>query len=309
MTELVERLLEGDPVACARIISLVENERPGHIEILQELHPHTGNAKIIGFTGPPGAGKSTLVDKVVKALRKKDEKVGVIAIDPTSPFTRGAILGDRVRMSDLNTDENVFIRSMGSRGSLGGISKATQAAIKVLDAYGCDSILVETVGVGQSEIDIVKTVDTVVMIMVPGLGDDIQAIKAGIMEIGDVFAVNKADNDNAKRTKTEIEMMLSFKDDWEFRPPVSYTIASENEGIDKLVENIEKHQAYLRESGELNKRRLNRSIVQVRQYVENVVAENIDVELDHRLKEIEDSILGKTDPYTIGQEIVQDIIK
>src|SRR5699024_4833955 len=152
-------------------------------------------------------------------------------------FTRGAILGDRVRMSDLNLDENVFIRSMGSRGSLGGISKATQAAIKILDAFGCDSILVETVGVGQSEIDIVKTVDTVVMVMVHGLGDDIQAIKAGIMEIGDVFIVNKADNDNAKRTKTEIEMMLSFKDDWDFRPPVSFTIASENEGIDKLVEN------------------------------------------------------------------------
>lgn len=309
MTELVNKLLEGDPVACARLISMVENERPGYIEMLQEIHPHTGNAQIIGFTGPPGAGKSTVVDKVVKALRKKDQKVGVIAIDPTSPFTRGAILGDRVRMSDLNLDENVFIRSMGSRGSLGGISKATQAAIKILDAFGCDSILVETVGVGQSEIDIVKTVDTVVMVMVPGLGDDIQAIKAGIMEIGDVFIVNKADNDNAKRTKTEIEMMLSFKDDWDFRPPVSFTIASENEGIDKLVENIEKHQAYLKESGEIKERRLNRSIIQVRQYVENIVSDNIDKQLDERLEEIEDSILGKTDPYTIGEEIVEDIIK
>ncbi|MDO5301054.1 MAG: methylmalonyl Co-A mutase-associated GTPase MeaB [Tissierellia bacterium] len=307
--ELWERVIQGDEVACARAISLVEDEREGYIELLKNLQPHTGSAVVLGFTGPPGAGKSTLVDKVAKSLRKKDKKVGIIAIDPTSPFTRGAILGDRIRMSDLNLDPGVFIRSMGTRGSLGGISKATQAGIKVLDAYGCEYILIETVGVGQSEIDIVNTADTVVMVMVPGLGDDIQAIKAGIMEIGDVFVVNKADNDRARKTRIEIEMMLDFNKNWEFRPPVSMAIASEGEGIEELVDNIFKHQDYLERSGKKEQRRFHRERIQVEQYVMTDLRDLVDEEIEKYEEKIRASVHGGSDPYTIGESIYSTIVR
>ncbi|HVR44534.1 MAG TPA: methylmalonyl Co-A mutase-associated GTPase MeaB [Thermoanaerobaculia bacterium] len=255
LESLVEGVRAGRARALARAVSLVERDDPEADRLLAEIHPQTGRARIVGVTGSPGSGKSTLVDALARHYRKEGKKVGIIAVDPTSPFSGGAILGDRIRMQDLYTDRGVFIRSMATRGFLGGVARATNDVVDLLDAAGFDLVLVETVGVGQGEVEIIRTVRTNVVVLVPGMGDDIQAIKAGIMEIGDVFVVNKADRSDADRTVTEITMMMSLVEehgDWV--SPIVKTVASKDQGIVELAAALDTHHRFLVSSGELTRR-------------------------------------------------------
>lgn len=240
LSDLTTKLLAGDTRAIARAITAVENGSAGAAELMKHVFPRTGKATVIGITGSPGAGKSSLVDKLAFYYKDKREKIGIICVDPSSPFSGGAILGDRIRMATLGLDKNIFIRSMATRGNLGGLARSTVDAVAILDAAGFDKVIVETVGVGQDEVEIVKTADVSVVVLVPGMGDDIQAIKAGIMEIGDVFVINKADREGVLRTQKELESLLSLAhrpDMW--NPPIVKTIATESKGVEDLAVAIE----------------------------------------------------------------------
>ena len=243
--DLIDRLFKGEPRAIARAITAVENRDHAAAELMKAVFPKTGNALIVGITGAPGAGKSSLVDKLALYYKNKGERIGIVCVDPSSPFSGGAILGDRIRMATLGLDKNVFIRSMATRGNLGGLSRATVDAVSILDAAGFDKVIVETVGVGQDEVEIVKTADVSVVVLVPGMGDDIQAIKAGIMEIGDVFVINKADREGVLRTQKELEALLSLAHRPDFwNPPIVKTVATENKGIEDLSAAIESYRIF-----------------------------------------------------------------
>src|SRR5687767_364640 len=255
-SSLIERVVAGDTRSIARAISKVEDGNEGAANLMKEIFPHTGRGLIVGITGAPGAGKSSLVDKLALLYRGHNERVGIVAVDPSSPFSGGAILGDRIRMQALGLDPGVFIRSMATRGNLGGLARATVDAVAILDAAGYGTIIVETVGVGQDEVEIVKTADVSVVVLVPGMGDDIQAIKAGIMEIGDVFVINKADREGVLRTQKELDALLTLAhrpDMW--NPPIVKTIATENKGIEDLSAAIESYRVFQSEGDASLKRK------------------------------------------------------
>ena len=253
--DLLARARGGDKRSMARLVSVVENDEPGAAEAMRALYPQTGRAQIVGITGPPGGGKSTLVNRLAGTYRERASRVAIVAVDPSSPFTGGAILGDRIRMRERFLDEGIFIRSMASRGHAGGLARATARVVNVLDALGTDVILVETVGVGQEEVDVIRVVDTVCLVTVPGLGDDIQAIKAGVLEIADVLVVNKADRPGADETARDLAQMLSLAKDRPWKTPIVRTSAQSGDGLPQLVDAIDKHRAWSRESGEYVERR------------------------------------------------------
>jgi len=310
--QLIKGVLRGDRKSIAKTISLIENDMPEAQKVVSLLYPHTGKAHIIGVTGPLGSGKSTLIEKIAKEIRKTKKTVGIVAVDPTSPFSGGAFLGDRVRMQDLSTDEGVFIRSMATRGSMGGIAKATKDAVNVLDAAGKDVIIVETVGAGQTEVDVIKIVQTVVVVLAPGLGDEIQAIKAGIMEIGNIFVVNKADLENVDKAVGAIEAMLEMntqKKDW--NPPVVKTVATREEGIVDLVDKINRHKAYL-DSGAILVQSRQRVEIELEEALKRKLTEVILDKLKRReeFHELVDKILAKeTDPYSAADALLEGKLK
>ncbi|MEU7027092.1 methylmalonyl Co-A mutase-associated GTPase MeaB [Streptomyces sp. NPDC046275] len=309
---LVDQAREGRPRAVARLISLVEGASPQLREVMAALAPLTGNAYVVGLTGSPGVGKSTSTSALVAAYRRAGKRVGVLAVDPSSPFSGGALLGDRVRMSEHASDPGVYIRSMATRGHLGGLAWAAPQAIRVLDAAGCEVILVETVGVGQSEVEIASQADTSVVLLAPGMGDGIQAAKAGILEIGDVYVVNKADRDGADATARELNHMLGLGEarapgDW--RPPIVKTVAARGEGVDEVVQALEKHRAWVEEHGVLAERRRARAAREVETIAVTALRERIgDLRGDRRLDALAERITaGELDPYAASDELIASL--
>ena len=306
----IERLRNGDPRALARAISTVENRDPGSSDLLKALFPHSGHARILGLTGSPGAGKSTLVDQLARHYRQQNRTVGIIAVDPTSPYSGGAILGDRIRMQDHFADPGIYIRSMATRGSLGGLARTTADVTTVLDASGRDLIMIETVGVGQDEIDIVRLADITVVILVPGMGDDVQTIKAGIMEIADVFVINKSDREGAERVEREIRAMQSLamrSDHWV--PPIIKTVASEGKGIGDLAAAIAQYEAYLKKENLELKRNIENWRERLVEMLRDAMLERArltmnDGEANRLAAEVAEH---RRDPYSLVEEIVGKI--
>jgi LAO/AO transport system kinase len=306
--DLVTRARQGDPRAVARLISLVEDASPLLREVMAALAPHTGRAQIVGITGSPGVGKSTSTSALVTELRKAGRRVGVLAVDPSSPFSGGALLGDRVRMQDHALDPHVYIRSMASRGHLGGLAWTTPQALRVLDAAGCDVILVETVGVGQSEVEIAGLADTTLVLLAPGMGDGIQAAKAGILEIGDIYVINKADRDGADTVRRDLRSMLALGEraegDWQ--PPILKTVASKPEGLDEVAAEIARHFAWLESSGALAGRRTHRARDEVEAIAVTALRERWgDVHGRSELDDLAAAVAaGETDPYAAADELL-----
>lgn len=313
MEDLVAEVLQGSVRAMARLITLVENEDSRALQIMGAIYPYTGKAYVLGITGSPGTGKSTLTDKITTILREREQTVGVIAVDPSSPFTGGALLGDRIRMQRSSGDAEVFIRSMATRGNLGGLARTTADVVKIMDAFGKDWVIVETVGVGQDEVEIAKTADTTIVVLAPGLGDTIQSMKAGVMEIADLYVVNKADRLGADELLSEINVRVEQdfqikKSAWQ--APVLKTIAVENQGTESLVEAIERHRSFLRESGKLRKNRREKTRQETLALLKDEISRNV---LEKVLGNgrfdalIDDIVAHKKDPYTSVQEIVRTI--
>ncbi len=308
-TDLLERAKSGDTHAIARLLTVVENDEPGAAGVTRALYPLTGRAQIIGITGPPGGGKSTLVNRLAGAYREQVDRVAVVAVDPSSPFTGGAILGDRIRMRERFLDEGVFIRSMASRGHAGGLARATRRVVGTLDALGVAVVLVETVGVGQEEVDVVSVADTVCLVTVPGLGDDIQAIKAGVLEIADILVVNKADRPGADETARDLAQMLTLapsRGAW--KPPVVRTVARSGEGITDLVRAVARHRAWAETSGELEARRRAAARAEVEAVLRDELVRRLRAHVgDDRLEEAVARVASRAlDPYSAADQLLSE---
>jgi LAO/AO transport system kinase len=308
---LVERLLSGDRRALARVISKIERGDPETHEIISEIYPRTGNAPSVGFTGPPGVGKSSIMAKLIELYREEDRRVGVVSVDPSSPFSRGAILGDRIRLSDHFLDPGVFIRSMGSRGHLGGLAGASRLAALAMEAAGMDVVLFETVGVGQGEVEVASAADTVVLALQPGTGDAVQALKAGVMEIADIFCINKADHPQAKGAANEVRSILDIGQELDpqpWYPPIIMTRGDTGEGVEELEATIEEHRSYLEESGKLEERRR----ASLKEFVISWAKERLEEEMQERLSREDDELMEKVygrelDPISASERIFREV--